>query len=131
MSENNIINLPADEAGPNADAQESANVEQNTEATAATTNVPVEEAENTPAAESTPEPVIESSVAESIPQPVEERLAAHDDFDWSIDKRNVTQYKQEEKEKYDKVYENTFVSIEDGEIVNGSLVALTKTDAGD
>ncbi|HYK47304.1 MAG TPA: 30S ribosomal protein S1 [Parafilimonas sp.] len=129
MSENNIINLPADEAGANADAQESANVEENTEATTATTNGPVEEAETTSASESTPEPVIENSVAESIPQPVEERLAAHDDFDWSIDKRNVTQYNQEEKEKYDKVYENTFVSIEDGEIVNGSLVALTKTDA--
>ena len=39
---------------------------------------------------------------------------AHDDFDWSIDKRNVTVYNAEEKQKYDKVYENTFVQIKDG-----------------
>ena len=53
------------------------------EATTATTNAPVE-------------------------SPVQ---TAHDDFDWSVDKRNVTSYTKEEKEKYDKVYENTFVQI--------------------
>ncbi|ANI88512.1 30S ribosomal protein S1 [Arachidicoccus ginsenosidimutans] len=70
-----------------------------TEATTATTNVP--------------------EIAET----------AHDDFDWSIDKRNVSHYSKEEKEKFDKVYENTFVQIEDGELVNGTIVGLTKTDA--
>ncbi|MBN8836023.1 MAG: 30S ribosomal protein S1 [Sphingobacteriia bacterium] len=54
---------------------------------------------------------------------------AHDDFDWSVDKRNVSHYNADEKAKYDKVYENTFVTIEDGEIMKGSIVALTKTDA--
>ncbi|MDH7461565.1 30S ribosomal protein S1 [Chitinophagaceae bacterium 26-R-25] len=53
---------------------------------------------------------------------------AHDDFDWSIDKRNVSTYSQAEKEKYDKVYDNTFVTITDGELVKGAVVALTKTD---
>ncbi|MBL7771170.1 MAG: 30S ribosomal protein S1 [Flavipsychrobacter sp.] len=53
---------------------------------------------------------------------------AHDDFDWSIDKRNVASYKAEEKAKYDKVYEATFVSITDGELIKGSVVGLTKTD---
>lgn len=53
---------------------------------------------------------------------------AHDDFDWSIDKRNVASYKEEEKAKYDKVYEATFVSITDGELIKGSVVGLTKTD---
>lgn len=53
---------------------------------------------------------------------------AHDDFDWSIDKRNVSSYSKEEKEKYDKVYDNTFVAITDGELVKGLVVALTKTD---
>ncbi len=119
MSENNIVNT-------NADAQDSANGEQNAEANTATTNTPGTEAETS---ETNPEPVIENSVTESLPEPVEEKLAAHDDFDWSVDKRNVTHYANDEKTKYDKVYENTFVSIEDGEIVNGSLVALTKTDA--
>ena len=119
MSENNIVNT-------NADAQESADAEQKAEAVTATPNAPGTEVE---ASETNPQPVIEDSVAESLPQPVEEKLAAHDDFDWSVDKRNVTHYDDEEKHKYDKVYENTFVTIEDGEIVNGSIVGLTKTDA--
>src|ERR1700761_4487231 len=60
-----------------------------------------------------------------VPLPVQ---TAHDDFDWSIDKRNVAVYTREEKDKYDKVYENTFVAITDGELVKGLVVGLTKTD---
>ena len=54
--------------------------------------------------------------------------SAHDDFDWSVDKRNVTSYTNEEKEKYDSVYENTFRTITDGEMIEGIVVGLTKTD---
>lgn len=54
---------------------------------------------------------------------------AHDDFDWSIDKRNVSSYKKEEKDKYDQVYEATFRTFNDGELVTGTVVGLTKTDA--
>ncbi len=54
--------------------------------------------------------------------------SAHDDFDWSVDKRNVTSYSQEEKEKYEKVYDNTFVQITDGEMIKGTVVGVTKTD---
>src|ERR1044071_342957 len=85
----------------NADEQESAPATAG-EATA-TTTAPVK----------APEPVVES---------------AHDDFDWSIDKRNVATYSKEEKEKYDTVYEGTFKSVTDGELVKGLVVALTKTD---
>jgi small subunit ribosomal protein S1 len=53
---------------------------------------------------------------------------AHDDFDWTIDKRNVAAYTKEEKEKYDHVYDNTFVTITDGELVKGLVVGVTKTD---
>ena len=53
---------------------------------------------------------------------------AHDDFDWSVDKRNVSHYAEAERVKYDKVYDETFVQISDGEIMNGLVVALTKTD---
>ena len=45
-----------------------------------------------------------------------------------IDKRNVAAYNKEEKEKYDKVYENTFVQITDGELIKGLVVGVTKTD---
>ena len=93
----------------NADAQENAAASEAVEVTTATTNAP--EAEAAPVAVA--EPVIET---------------AHDDFDWSIDKRNVSHYAETERVKYDKVYDETFVQIEDGEIVQGSVVALTKTD---
>ena len=53
---------------------------------------------------------------------------AHDDFDWSIDKRNVARYNTEEQQKYDAVYEGTFKTITDGEMVQGTVVGLTKTD---
>lgn len=88
----------------NADAQEPATSETPVEATTATTNVPVQE------------------------PPVVQAEEAHDDFDWSIDKRNVTAYSREEKENYDQVYDKTFVQINDGEMINGIVVGLTKTD---
>ncbi|MCE2973921.1 MAG: S1 RNA-binding domain-containing protein, partial [Sediminibacterium sp.] len=84
----------------NADAQETAAAQPAEQPAAATTNAP----ETTPAA------------------------TAHDDFDWSIDKRNVSHYAETDRVKYDKVYDQTFVQIEDGEIIRGLVVALTKTD---
>ncbi|MFT2603872.1 hypothetical protein ACMWQW_28775, partial [Escherichia coli] len=45
-----------------------------------------------------------------------------------IDKRNVSHYAETERVKYDKVYDNTFVQIGDGEIIRGGVVAMTKTD---
>jgi small subunit ribosomal protein S1 len=82
----------------NADVQESS-----TQEATATTNEPVQEKA----------PVVET---------------AHDDFDWSIDKRNVASYSEEEKKKYDNVYEGTFKAVTDGELVRGTVVGLTKTD---
>lgn len=98
MSENEIVNLSAEQAGANADAQE------NVEATT----------------------VAETSAATTKPPVVEQ--TAHDDFDWSVDKRNVAIYTQEEREKYDSVYDGTFKQVNDAEIVDGQVVALTKTD---
>jgi len=99
----------------NADAQEGA---ASPEAEpAAVTNVPVETAAE----------AVEPVVAKA---PVEERIVtAHDDFDWSVDKRNVTSYTKDEKLKYDKVYDDTFKQINDGEMVQATIEALTKTDA--
>jgi len=66
--------------------------------------------------------------ATAIPKAPEQIVTAHDDFDWSVDKRNVSHYAESERLKYDKVYDNTFVQIADGQIMNGLVVALTKTD---
>ena len=86
-----------------------------TEATA-TTNIPEANKTN------------ETAVAEA---PAEEPKleTAHDDFDWSRDKRNVSAYSKEEKEKYDSVYDNTFKQINDGEMIKATIESLTKTDA--
>lgn len=54
---------------------------------------------------------------------------AHDDFDWSVDKRNVSAYSQEEKERYEDIYDKTFKDIEEDQIIEGTIVGLTKTDA--
>ncbi len=108
----------------NADAQEGATPE--SVETAAVTNVPAEHSGETgmeAAAEAVSEPVVAKA-------PVEERIVtAHDDFDWSVDKRNVSSYSKEEKEKYDSVYENTFRQINDGEMIQATIEAITKTDA--
>jgi small subunit ribosomal protein S1 len=126
MEENQIVN-------PNAEGQESAPVAQTeaTDTTTATTNAPEQAAEATAQATTTEAPASETPVESNVPvaAPVEERVVtAHDDFDWSIDKRNVATYSREEKEKYDGVYENTFVQLNDGELIKGLVVGITKTD---
>ncbi len=79
-------------------------------------------------------PDVESTQAATEPQPSEVEVheealsTAHDDFDWSIDKRNVTVYNNSEREMYDEVYDKTFKQINDGEMVTGTVVAMTKTD---
>jgi len=52
----------------------------------------------------------------------------HDDFDWSVDKRNVASYKQEERVQLETIYDSTFKTIEESELLNGTIVGLTKTD---
>jgi small subunit ribosomal protein S1 len=70
--------------------------------------------------------VAETSAAVTKAPVVEQ--TAHDDFDWSVDKRNVAIYNKAEREKYDAVYDGTFKQVTDGEMVDGQVVALTKTD---
>jgi len=132
----------------NADAQESAPVaETAAEGTTATPNPPVEETTPTPAVEE-PTPVVPATEATAAIAPEEtvanipaaeaepvkaepevpEVVAAHDDFDWSVDKRNVIAYTDEERNKYDKVYDDTFKSVADNEMVMGLVVGVTKTD---
>lgn len=53
---------------------------------------------------------------------------SHDDFDWSVDKRNVVRYNEEDRKKYDVEYGSTLRTIENDEIVKGTVVAITGTD---
>ena len=101
MSFNINKQLNAEELEPKA--ADTADAVETVEATA-TPNEPVQEVH---------EPVVET---------------AHDDFDWSRDKRNVSAYTAEEKAKYDNVYDNTFKQINDGEMIQATVESLTKTD---
>ncbi|MEJ7627621.1 MAG: 30S ribosomal protein S1 [Ferruginibacter sp.] len=94
----------------NADEQEPAAI--NADESTATTNEPVQVADE-PQAHVTEETKVET---------------AHDDFDWSRDKRNVAAYSADEKAKYDSVYDNTFKQINDGEMIQATVESLTKTD---
>jgi small subunit ribosomal protein S1 len=84
-----------------------------------------------PNAESQESDVLDQATA-TTKEPAKEKApkveTAHDDFDWSIDKRNVASYSAEEKKNYDTVYEGTFKAVTDGELVKGIVVGLTKTD---
>lgn len=72
--------------------------------------------------------VAEAAATTNVPvQPAVE--TAHDDFDWSRDKRNVSAYSKDEKAKYDAVYDATFKQINDGEMIQATVESLTKTDA--
>jgi len=53
---------------------------------------------------------------------------AHDDFDWSVDKRNVASYKEDKRAELEKVYDSTFKSIDESQLLQGTIVGLTKTD---
>jgi small subunit ribosomal protein S1 len=53
---------------------------------------------------------------------------AHDDFDWSVDKRNVATYNEAKRVEMDKVYDSTFKAIDESQLLQGTIVGLTKTD---
>ena len=61
-------------------------------------------------------------------QPAQQESAQHDDFDWSVDKRNVASYKNDERVQMDRMYDSTFKQIGDAELLQGTIVGKTKTD---
>lgn len=61
-------------------------------------------------------------------QIINQQNSAHDDFDWSIDKRNVSKYSEEKRIALEQEYEKSFKPISDGELITGIVVGLTKTD---
>ena len=62
-------------------------------------------------------------------QTIQQTQSAHDDFDWSVDKRNVASYNKEERIKQESIYQDTFKQIADSELMTGTIVGMTKTDA--
>lgn len=58
----------------------------------------------------------------------EEEQTAHDDFDWSLGKKNTLNYSEEEKEQYLKDYDSALTSIKEYDIVEGVVTAISDGD---
>ncbi|MBZ0098413.1 MAG: hypothetical protein K8F30_04980, partial [Taibaiella sp.] len=58
----------------------------------------------------------------------EQQAGAHDDFDWSVDKRNVSAYAKDKQAEMEKLYDSTFKNITESELLTGQVVGKTKTD---
>jgi small subunit ribosomal protein S1 len=50
------------------------------------------------------------------------------EFDWSIDKRGAIIYTAQQKEELGKLYDDTFIAINDREIVEGRVTGITDSD---
>ena len=57
-------------------------------------------------------------------QPTTPQSTAHDDFDWSLGKKNTLSYSKEQKEDYLKNYEKTLNSIAEFEVVKGRVSSI-------
>lgn len=49
---------------------------------------------------------------------------AHDDYDWSIGKRNVVKYEKQDHDKYLNEYDNSLNSVAEYEVVKGRVTAI-------
>lgn len=58
----------------------------------------------------------------------EQQAGAHDDFDWSVDKRNVSAYAKDKQAEMEELYDSTFKNISESELLIGQVVGKTKTD---
>ena len=111
-----------------------------------TAGTPNDESVQTDAASTTPEqaanPVTDTVAENPVAEPVtpkrksmyaddhahETANTSHDDFDWSVDKRNVASYPSAQRETLEKVYDSTFKAIQESELLHGTIVGVTKTD---
>ncbi|MCB9256272.1 MAG: 30S ribosomal protein S1 [Chitinophagales bacterium] len=86
-------------------------------------------AEAAPKAEKEEAAVVEAPVAKAK-APVKEEVieTAHDDFDWSIDKRNVSLYKPETRAEMEETYSKSLTTLEESTVVKGTVVSITSTD---
>ena len=87
--------------------------------------------ENTKAVEDMAATESEESTEEDEEEETEEdtvNTTAHDDFDWTIGKRNTLSYTQSEIDDYIETYESTLTSVAENEIVSGLVSAISDGD---
>ncbi len=53
---------------------------------------------------------------------------AHDDFDWTVDKRNVSHYSKDERHKMEELYTESLTTLEENTVVPGKVVSITDSD---
>jgi len=73
----------------------------------------------------------ETTTTETVAETVKEtpqKQTAHDDFDWNVDKRNRGSYSKDDSSRMEEVYEGTFRTLNDAEIINATIVGLTDSD---
>ncbi|GIV32485.1 MAG: 30S ribosomal protein S1 [Chitinophagales bacterium] len=70
----------------------------------------------------------EEGRAENGTATTEAPAASHDDFDWNLGKRSISVYPEKERQALEKMYENTLQTINENEIVKGTVVGITPTD---
>jgi small subunit ribosomal protein S1 len=76
----------------------------------------------------TTEEVIAAEAAKSIwvdPVVIE---TPHDEFDWTIDKRNVSEYTDAVKAEMEEVYSKSLKTLEENTLVKGTVVSMTSSD---
>jgi small subunit ribosomal protein S1 len=56
------------------------------------------------------------------------RSTPHDDFDWSVGKRNTVHYSDKDQENYLNTYEQTLNSLAEFEVVNARVTSITHSD---
>src|SRR5687768_18580784 len=71
---------------------------------------------------------MEETILENTSPEAAVATSTHDDFDWSVDKRNVVSYNEEEKKQYSEKYSSTLRTVENDEIVKGTVVTITNSD---
>ena len=59
---------------------------------------------------------------------VDYRSTPHDDFDWSVGKKNTVHYSKADEDQYLKTYEKTLNSLGEFEVVKARVTSITKSD---
>lgn len=70
-----------------------------------------------------------SADASEVPNMEEEVLeTAHDDFDWTVNKRNVSEYTDAVKAEMEATYTKSLTTLEENTLVKGVVVSMTAAD---
>lgn len=92
-------------------------------------NVEINETDNTETTVETAETNGQITDSGNVTSEVtEQQNSAFDDFDWNVDKRNKVTYSKDREAELEKIYEGTFKTLQDNEIVLATVVGITDTD---